>query len=85
MRRTLREVSPGLYVPPLAPDPCCARARHQVQRFRRGQRNYTRLQERGSGYLKINIGCFWRLLSRDRGETWELMSHERYNREMRKV
>ncbi|WP_433913915.1 ParE family toxin-like protein, partial [Escherichia coli] len=26
----------------------------------------------------------WRLLSRNRGETWELLSHERYNTARRK-
>jgi hypothetical protein len=85
MRRILREVSPGLYVPPWAPAPYRRKAQRQVQGFRRGQRNYTRLQDWGHGYLKINIGCFWRLLSRDQGATWEMMSHERYNREMRKA
>ncbi|EGT3611632.1 hypothetical protein FAP59_18805 [Morganella morganii] len=30
--------------------------------------------------LKIDIGVFWRLLSLDNGESWQLMSHERYNK-----
>lgn len=31
-------------------------------------------------YLTLDIGIRWRLLSRDDGETWELMSHECYNK-----
>lgn len=85
MRRGLREVMPGFQAPLTAPVSPCEKAWMQVQCFRQGEHNYTRLNDKGTGYLKINIGWFWRLLSRDRGRSWELMSHERYNREIRKT
>lgn len=49
-----------------------------------GARNYTRLDEKGCGYYKIDLGPFWRLLSRNEGRTWLLLSHERYNSAIRK-
>lgn len=48
-----------------------------LARFDRGEKVYTRLQ--GSGYLKINLGLRWRLLSRDNGQHWRLTTHEKYN------
>lgn len=30
--------------------------------------------------MKMDVGTFWRMLSRDQGQSWELMSHERYNK-----
>lgn len=39
----------------------------------------THLHKTGNVSLKVNRR--WRLLSRDNGRNWELMSHERYNRE----
>jgi len=35
----------------------------------------------GSGNLSLRVNHRWRLLSRDGGKSWELMSHETYNRE----
>jgi hypothetical protein len=54
-----------------------------VLRFWQGERNYKRLHENRTGYYKIDLGPFWRLLSRDEGRTWEMMNHERYNTAMR--
>jgi len=34
---------------------------------------------RGSGNLSLKINLRWRLLSRDGGQHWEVMSHEKYN------
>jgi hypothetical protein len=85
MRKARREVFPGLHTQPKFPPLPCHKAVVELQRFHQGVHNYTRLREKGTGYLKINIGLFWRLLSRDRGRTWELMSHERYNGEIRKT
>ncbi len=28
----------------------------------------------------LEVGYRWRLLSRDKGQTWDLMSHEKYNK-----
>ncbi|CCW29067.1 conserved hypothetical protein [Xenorhabdus nematophila F1] len=86
MSGKLREIIPGLglYVPHRVPALYCLKACKQVRRFRRGERNYIRLKEKGTGYLKINISLSWRLLSRNAGRSWELMHHERYNNEIRK-
>lgn len=84
MRRRLQELMPGLHAPPSAPLPHRHKAQQQVMYFRQGIRNYTRLMVKGTGYLKIDIGRFWRLLSRNQGLTWEMMNHERYNHEIRK-
>ncbi|STV17260.1 Uncharacterised protein [Klebsiella pneumoniae subsp. ozaenae] len=50
----------------------------------RGRVINTRLDEKGCGYYKIDLGPFWRLLSRNEGRTWLLLSHERYNSAIRK-
>lgn len=31
------------------------------------------------GNLSLKVGRKWRLLSRDNGKCWEVMSHEKYN------
>jgi Fe-S-cluster containining protein len=50
--------------------------------WRDGKKVCKRLQE--NGYLKMDIGPFWRMLSKDGGQSWLLMSHQDYNREIRK-
>ncbi|MCI4032554.1 MULTISPECIES: hypothetical protein [Dickeya] len=80
----LREIIPGLHVPSTVPNVYSKKAQVQVRRFRNGERNYTRLNDKGTRYLKIDVGPFWRLLSRNQGHSWELMNHERYNNEIRK-
>ncbi len=63
--------------------PCVVRkATRFIAAWQRGERIYKRLQT--NGYLKIDIGPFWRLLSKDGGGHWYLMSHEAYNREIKK-
>lgn len=47
-----------------------------------GQKVFRRL--RMNGYLKIDVGPFWRILSKDGGCHWWLMDHETYNREIRR-
>ena len=34
-----------------------------------------------TGYLSLKVNPRWRLLSKDDGRNWEVMSHETYNRE----
>lgn len=34
-------------------------------------------------YLKVNVSLRWRLLSKDGGKRWVLMTHERYNKQFR--
>ncbi|CAM3837340.1 hypothetical protein BS639_17320 [Rouxiella silvae] len=85
MKNKLREIVPGFIASPSIPETYRVKALTQIQKFRRGMRNYTRLKDNGSGYIKINVGLFWRLLSRNDGLTWELMHHERYSSLIRKL
>lgn len=32
-------------------------------------------------YLSVNVSLRWRLLSKDKGHRWVLMTHERYNKQ----
>lgn len=34
---------------------------------------------RSTGYLSLRVNPRWRLLSKDGGRNWEVMSHETYN------
>ncbi|AYH10182.1 hypothetical protein C5E22_11730 [Pectobacterium parmentieri] len=34
-------------------------------------------------YYSVNVSYRWRLLSKDNGRHWELMTHERYNKQFR--
>jgi len=36
---------------------------------------------RRTGYLSLKVNQRWRLLSKDGGQNWEVMSHERYSKE----
>ncbi|WP_455908695.1 ParE family toxin-like protein [Serratia proteamaculans] len=35
-------------------------------------------------YLTLPVTPFWRYLSKDNGDNWDLMSHSKYNGELRK-
>lgn len=37
-----------------------------------------------TGYLSMKINPRWRMLSKDGGRNWEVMSHSTYNREIEK-
>ncbi len=60
----------------------CRRATAELNLFSRGRKNYSRIYPKS--YLVIRIGCFWRLLSKNGGKTWSLMTHEKYNVESKK-
>lgn len=49
-----------------------------------GKKLFRRLPINGNNYLKIDVGPFWRTLSKDGGQQWWLMDHETYNREIRR-
>lgn len=49
-----------------------------LERYRRRQVFPQRM--RRTGYLSLNVGLWWRLLSRNGGRSWEVMSHETYNK-----
>ncbi|TNL11491.1 hypothetical protein CYD30_07820 [Kosakonia cowanii] len=34
-------------------------------------------------YFSVHVSYRWRLLSKDKGRSWELMTHERYNKQYR--
>ncbi|MBJ9136036.1 ParE family toxin-like protein [Citrobacter farmeri] len=60
------------------------RAQQLFQAVCSGQKLFRRLPINGNGYLKIDVGPFWRILSKDGGQQWWLMDHETYNREIRR-
>lgn len=51
-------------------------------RYRR-KRIYARRMRR-TGYLSLKINPRWRLLSKDDGRNWEVMSHEKYSWEIKR-
>lgn len=51
-------------------------------RYRR-KRIYARRMHR-TGHLGLKVNPRWRLLSKDDGRNWELMSHEKYNGELKR-
>ncbi|HFZ8351028.1 TPA: hypothetical protein ACIO89_003346 [Salmonella enterica subsp. enterica serovar Java] len=57
------------------------KARKLLRLYRQGKRVYSEVG--CSGYLKIDVGVRWRLLSKNRGENWLFMSHQTYDREMK--
>lgn len=65
-----------------APLPVCTRALAALKCFARSRRNYSRVKPHH--YLVIRLGRRWRLLSKNDGQHWQLMTHETYNRECRK-
>ncbi|STP86974.1 Uncharacterised protein [Edwardsiella ictaluri] len=71
----MKIVGPDLWASPSVPSQCCRKALRLVSQYHRGDRNYTRLEDRGCGYVKINIGPFWRLRSRNGGRTWMAQNH----------
>lgn len=73
---------PRLSVICSAPLPVCNRALAALKCFARGQRNFSRVMPHA--YLVIRIGRRWRLLSKNGGQQWRLMTHETYNQEYRK-
>lgn len=54
-------------------------AAHVLRKFRARRIYPSRMH--GSGNLSLRVNRRWRLLSRDGGQNWEVMSHETYNRE----
>jgi hypothetical protein len=55
------------------------KAAHVLSQFRARRIHPCRMH--GSGNLSLKVNHRWRLLSRDGGKNWEVMSHETYNRE----
>lgn len=55
------------------------KARASLRLFRNGARNFSRINPHD--YLVIRIGFRWRLLSKNNGMSWDLLTHETYNKE----
>lgn len=67
------------------PEKVRQKAQLQLQRLAKGERLTRKVKcggKRGGvcALMKMDVGTFWRMLSRDQGQSWELMSHERYNK-----
>ncbi|VUS91052.1 hypothetical protein [Klebsiella spallanzanii] len=73
---------PRLSIARSAPLPIFIKAQSALKCFARGERNFSRLKPHA--YLVIRIGCQWRLLSKDSGREWRLMTHQTYNKEIYK-
>ncbi|HID8815249.1 ParE family toxin-like protein [Enterobacter roggenkampii] len=54
------------------------KAAHVLSQFRARRIHPCRMH--GSGNLSLRVNRRWRLLSRDGGKNWEVMSHERYSK-----
>ncbi|HIC1888242.1 TPA: hypothetical protein ACW0P1_001106 [Citrobacter freundii] len=54
------------------------KAAHVLRQFRARRIHPCRMH--GSGNLSLKVNHRWRLLSRDGGKNWEVMSHERYSK-----
>ncbi|EIL3281954.1 hypothetical protein LLU00_005236, partial [Escherichia coli] len=52
----MTELVPGVLTSPGVPPTSQRKAVELVNRFRRGERNYHELKERGFGYFKIDVG-----------------------------
>ena len=54
------------------------KAAHVLSQFRARRIHPRRMHK--TGYLSLSVNLRWRLLSRDGGQSWEVMSHERYSK-----
>ncbi|EJE3040283.1 hypothetical protein M4F09_003667 [Salmonella enterica] len=59
-----------------------SKARRLLSLYQQGRRVYSQIGQ--TGYLKINLGMRWRLLSKDAGKSWLFMSHQSYDRELKR-
>lgn len=65
-----------------APVGVCGRAAAELRHFEHGTKNYSRIKP--NHYLVIRLGMRWRLLSKNGGKVWALLTHEKYNVECKK-
>ncbi|ENP5334411.1 hypothetical protein ACDS27_003929 [Salmonella enterica] len=59
-----------------------SKARSLLSLYQQGTRVYSKIGQ--TGYLKIDLGFRWRLLSKDAGKSWLFMSHQTYDRELKR-
>nr|WP_234424376.1 hypothetical protein [Dickeya sp. ws52] len=60
-----------------APEWVCTQAVMTLSRYRKHRVFACRIHR--TGHLSLRVNRRWRLLSRDNGRNWQLMSHEAYN------
>lgn len=65
---------------PHAPDRITRLAQQQIRQWRAGHIHARRTYR--DGYLTLRVTPHWRLLSRDNGRHWELLSHADYNNQI---
>ena len=70
-----------LYQGVLIPRPVLNVDLHVLPDFTGRRRRIFPRRMRRTGYLSLKVNPRWRLLSKDDGRNWEVMSHETYNRE----
>jgi len=58
------------------------RATAELSQYAKGRKNFSRIVPHH--YLVIRLGRRWRLLSKDGGKVWSLLTHEKYNVESKK-
>ncbi|PWI80517.1 hypothetical protein DEO48_08465 [Enterobacter sp. CGMCC 5087] len=59
-----------------------AKASALLQEFDRGRKVFSRTRQHG--YLHINVTAWWRLLSKDAGKSWHLVTHVTFEKEVKK-
>ena len=65
-----------------APQRVYMRALCLVRQWRQGKIRPRRTFRHG--YLSISVTHYWRLLSKDEGQHWELLSHAEYDHHLRR-
>ena len=65
-----------------APEWVISQAARRLVQYRKGRLSARRTHRRG--YLSLAVNPRWRLLSRNGGKDWQLMSHSTYNQEIEK-
>ncbi|EDS2952439.1 hypothetical protein GTS46_001286 [Salmonella enterica] len=59
-----------------------SKAHRMLSLYEQGKRVYRQIGQ--TGYLKIDLGLRWRLLSKDAEKSWLFMSHQTYDRELKR-
>ncbi|MGL9725084.1 ParE family toxin-like protein [Sodalis sp. (in: enterobacteria)] len=62
---------------PKIPDRVKKKAELYEHLYREGLKRARRI--RRNGYLSMSLSLYWRMLSKDNGQSWKTMSHATYN------
>ncbi len=66
---------------PRIPQRISAKAEGVLCAYREGKKKPNRTYQHK--YLTLPVARCWQMLSKDNGNSWEVMSHERYNNQIR--